>query len=77
MLWLATAGSAQTLHMQDEVGSLAASHAADITVLDLASTLAIAQRADRASDVWDQVFPTLMMGDDRAIADVWIAGRRQ
>ncbi len=30
----------------------------------------------RAGDIWEAVFPTIMMGDDRAIADVWIGGRR-
>ena len=49
---------------------------ADITVLDLASTPAIVQRYDNAAHAWDRVFPTIMMGDDRAIADVWIGGAR-
>ena len=50
---------------------------ADITVLELDSTPAIAQRADRAQDIWDELFPTIMMGDDRAIRDVWVAGERR
>ncbi len=77
MLWLATAGSAQVLHRADELGSLATGLAADITVLDLASTPAIAQRVAGAKDMWDTVFPTLMMGDDRAIAAVWVGGTCQ
>jgi guanine deaminase len=44
--------------------------------LDLASTQVIAQRAARANDLWEAVFPTIMLGDDRAVAGVWIAGRR-
>ncbi|WP_163847235.1 guanine deaminase [Pseudooceanicola aestuarii] len=76
LLWLATAGSAQALGMGDLIGTLAVGSEADVTVLDLASTPAIAQRADRAEDLWEAVFPTLMMGDDRAIRDVWVAGRR-
>jgi guanine deaminase len=77
LLWLATAGSAHALHLQDHVGTLARGMEADVTVLDLASTPAIAQRVAQAGDIWDSVFPTLMMGDDRAIADVWVAGRRR
>ncbi|MEM8655628.1 MAG: guanine deaminase [Pseudomonadota bacterium] len=77
LLWLATAGSARVLHRQDELGQIAPGHAADLCVLDLASTPAIAQRHARANDVWDAVFPTIMMGDDRAVADVWIAGVRR
>jgi guanine deaminase len=74
LLWLATAGSAHSLHLQDHVGSLKAGNDADICVLDLASTPAIAQRTSRATDIWEAVFPTIMMGDDRAIADVWVNG---
>ena len=43
-------------------------------MLDLASTEVIAQRAARATDIWDAVFPTIMMGDDRAIRAVWTGG---
>ena len=74
LLWLATAGSAQSLHLQDHIGSLKAGNDADICVLDLAATPAIAQRTSRANDIWEAIFPTIMMGDDRAIADVWVNG---
>ncbi len=74
LLWLATAGSARTLHLQDEIGTLAPGYYADITVIDLASTSAIAQRANRSGSVWEDIFATIMMGDDRAIRDTWIAG---
>jgi guanine deaminase len=43
-------------------------------VLNLASTPAIEQRYKNAKDQWDMVFPTIMMGDDRAIEQVWISG---
>ncbi len=76
LMWLATAGSARSLHLQDRIGRLASGMEADVTVLDLASTAAIAQRSAEASDIWEQVFATIMMGDDRAVKDVWVAGRR-
>ena len=76
LLWLATEGSARTLHMGGRIGRLAPGAAADLVVLDLASTPAIAQRAARAGDIWDAVFPTIMMGDDRAVAQVWVGGQR-
>ncbi len=76
LMWLATEGSAEALKMSGEIGHLGAGAAADITVLDLASTPAISQRSARATDIWDALFPTIMMGDDRAIKDVWIAGKR-
>ncbi len=75
LLWLATAGSAGAIGMADRIGTLAPGTEADIVVLDLASTPAIAQRATRASDLWEAVFPTIMMGDDRAVKAVWIGGQ--
>lgn len=77
LMWLATEGSAQALKMSGQIGHLGAGAMADITVLDLHSTKAIAQRSARAEGIWDALFPTIMMGDDRAIRDVWIAGERR
>src|SRR6056297_2073159 len=75
LLWLGTAGSAQTLHMGHLIGTIAPGMEADLVALNLASTPAIAQREGRAEDIWEALFPTIMMGDDRAIAQVWVAGR--
>jgi len=44
LMWLATEGSAATLHKSGEIGHLGAGAMADITVLDMASTPLIAQR---------------------------------
>ncbi|KGM88899.1 guanine deaminase [Roseovarius mucosus DSM 17069] len=75
LLWLATAGSAEALHMGARIGNIAPGMEADLVALDLASTPAIAQRSARATDIWEALFPTIMMGDDRAIAGVWVAGK--
>jgi guanine deaminase len=75
LLWLATAGSARALRLDDRIGRLAAGMEADLVVIDLASTPAIAQRAARAEDVWEAVFPTIMMGDDRAVRATYVMGR--
>ncbi len=75
LYWLATSGSARAMRLDDKIGRLAPGLEADLIALDLASTPAIAQRAGRAEDIWEALFPTIMMGDDRAIAQVWIAGR--
>lgn len=74
LMWLATQGSARALRMEDKIGNIVEGMEADLVVLDLASTPAIAQRHDRASDIWEAVFPTIMMGDDRAVVATWING---
>ncbi|WP_281825754.1 guanine deaminase [Jannaschia rubra] len=74
LLWLATEGSARALHAGD-IGRLGPGNMADLVVLDLASTPAIAQRNARAGDIWEAVFPTIVMGDDRAVVETYVAGR--
>lgn len=76
LLHMATLGSAEALHLGSKIGNLAAGMEADIVVLDLASTPVIAQRAERAESLWEEIFPTLMLGDDRAIKAVYIAGNQ-
>ena len=70
LIWLATSGSARALRLGERIGRLAPGIEADLVVLDLASTPAIAQRADQAEDIWQALFPTIMLGDDRAVAQV-------
>ena len=45
-------------------------------ILDLASTPAIAQATRRAEDIWQALFPTIMLGDDRAVRGVWVGGAK-
>ncbi|OWJ80512.1 guanine deaminase [Haematobacter genomosp. 1] len=73
--WLATAGSAEALHLGDRIGAIRVGMEADMIAVDLSSTPAIAQRSARAETVWEQIFATVMMGDDRAIRAVYVAGK--
>lgn len=75
LMWLATQGSARSLRMDDKIGNISIGHEADLVILDLASTPAITQRHAAATDFWSALFPTIMMGDDRATQAVWIGGR--
>ena len=75
--WLATVGSARALHAETKIGNIANGMEADLVVINLASTPAIAQATTRATDLWAAVFPTIMLGDDRAVQAVWIAGQQR
>jgi guanine deaminase len=73
--WLATAGSARALHADHLIGTLTPGHEADLVIVNLASTPAIEQATTRAADIWQAIFPTIMMGDDRAIHATWVNGK--
>lgn len=73
--WLATQGSARALRAEHQIGNIALGLEADLVVINLASTPAIEQATRRAEDLWQAVFPTIMMGDDRAVQAVWISGK--
>ena len=75
-MWLATQGSAKALHLDDQIGNIAPGLAADFVVLDLSSTPEISQRSVRANDIWEELFPTIMMGDDRAIVATYVSGKK-
>ena len=74
LLWLATLGSSIALNLEHRIGNLEIGKEADLIVLDLCSTEIIKNRYLRADNFWEEVFPTLMMGDERAIKETWIAG---
>ncbi len=76
LLWLTTVGNATVLGLSTFIGNLAPGLEADLVVIDPCSRPDIATAAHHAHDIWSLLFPTIMMGDDRAILDVWIKGHR-
>ena len=74
LLWLATMGSSTALNLQKEIGNIEKNYFADLNVIDLSSTKEIDQRKSRANNIWEAIFPTLIMGDDRAIISTWVNG---
>jgi guanine deaminase len=77
LIWRATAGSAEALHLGDRIGNLDADMEADFIVLDPEATPALAQRTAEADSLWEVIFAMIMLGDDRTVAETWIGGRRQ
>ncbi|MEX0350666.1 MAG: guanine deaminase [Paracoccaceae bacterium] len=70
----ATRGNASVLGMEDKIGTLDAGTEADIIVLNSRSTEAMALRMDRAASLSEELFVLQMMGDDRAIEEVYVSG---
>ena len=76
-LWyLATLGGARALTLDDETGSLETGKSADFLVIDVRATPLLALRTSRATSAEDLLAGLIFMGDDRAVEQSYIAGRR-
>lgn len=81
-LFLATLGGAIALSLDDKLGNFEIGKEADFVVLNLRSTPILALRnksvnqtvAPTITEISDQLFATMIMGDDRAIAATYIMG---
>lgn len=75
-LYLATLGGARALCIDDRVGNLQPGKEADFLIVDQASTPLLARR-HQAAETWiDKLFALLTLGDDRAILETFVQGRR-
>ncbi|MEM9063094.1 MAG: guanine deaminase [Pseudomonadota bacterium] len=74
--WLATAGAARALHLDDRIGNIAPGLEADLILIDRAATPLLAHRTARAESVSDTLFALAILADDRAIAETISGGRR-
>jgi guanine deaminase len=73
--YLATRGAAQALYLDDRIGSIAVGMEADLIVMNLQSTPLIQERMSRCGSLDDALFVQMTLGDERAIAARWVAGR--
>ncbi|SIP86655.1 guanine deaminase [Paracoccus thiocyanatus] len=71
----ATRGNALALGMADRIGTLEPGTDADLVVLDSRATPAMALRMDRAETLAEELFVLQILGDDRAIAQTYVAGK--
>jgi len=70
-----TLGNARALGLEDKIGSLAIGSDADIAVLDSCATSAMQLRMETVSSLEEELFVMQTMGDDRSVAQVYIAGQ--
>jgi guanine deaminase len=72
-LYLATAGGATLLHIDNRVGALTVGQEADFVVLDPAATPLLARRT-RGANLAERLFALQILGDDRAISATYLMG---
>ncbi|WP_380057952.1 guanine deaminase [Falsihalocynthiibacter sp. SS001] len=72
--WI-TRGNAEALGLTDRIGTLEAGSDADIVVLDARATPAMDLRMQRAETLSEELFILQMLGDDRTIDEVYVAGK--
>jgi guanine deaminase len=70
----ATRGNALALGLADRIGSLTIGAEADLVVLDSRATPAMALRAERIESLSEELFLLQILGDDRAVAQTYVAG---
>ncbi len=77
--YLATLGAAKALALEDKLGSFEIGKEADFVVLDMQATPLMALRnrggiPPTLAGLAEQIFATMILGDDRAIAATYVAG---
>ena len=71
---MATIGSSISLNLYNKIGNISEGYYADFNIINLTSTIEIEQRVKNAENFWEKFFPTIIMGDDRAIEHTWVSG---
>jgi guanine deaminase len=71
--WI-TRGNAAALGLEGRIGTLEPGTEADLVVLDSRATPEMALRMERAETLAEELFILQIMGDDRAVAETYVAG---
>jgi guanine deaminase len=75
LFYLATLGAARALRLDDKIGNLAPGKEADFVVLDANALPMLKRRWERASTIEEKLFALAILGDDRAVAETYVAGK--
>jgi guanine deaminase len=69
-----TLGNAEALSLADRIGTLEPGTDADVVMLNAAATPAMALKMEVVKTLAEELFLLQTMGDDRAIAETYVAG---
>ncbi|MBB2714454.1 guanine deaminase [Rhizobium sophoriradicis] len=72
--YLMTRGNAEALSLADRIGTLDPGSDADLVVLNAAATPAMALKLEAVKTLPEELFLLQTMGDDRAVAETYVAG---
>jgi guanine deaminase len=73
--WQMTLGNAEALSLTERIGTLEPGTDADIAVLDSRATPVMRLRMETVATLAEELFLLQTLGDDRAVREVYIAGR--
>ena len=73
--WQHTAGAAQALGLEGQVGNLLPGCEADFVVLDPRATPLLARRCAQANNLSELLFAWIVLGDERVIAQTVVQGQ--
>ena len=72
--YMMTLGNARALSLEGTIGTIAPGCAADLVVLNANATPAMALRMSTVTKLYEELFLLQTLGDDRAVAEVYVAG---
>jgi len=70
-----TRGNAEALSLSDRIGTLDVGTDADLVILDAAATPAMALKMEVVNTLHEELFLLQTLGDDRSIAETYVAGK--
>jgi len=76
MFYMATLGGARSMQLEGTIGNFAAGTEADFIVLDPQATPLLERRCKGADSLEELLFALALLGDDRAVAATYSAGRQ-
>ena len=75
LFYLATLGGARAMQQEGTIGNFRLGNEADFIVLDPQATPLLARRAARTNSMEELLFALALLGDDRAVAATYAAGK--